>query len=113
VGFSNKIFSTMSNVTIKFIKSPTGRFNLAYNAEDVVDFPQNQAVELIESGYAVAHTPNQPGHDPVDLPGDIPGRAKLISAGILTMAELKKYTQFSDINGIGKSLAAQLAAYMS
>jgi len=39
---------------IKFIASPTGKFNLAYNEGDEVEFPIAFAAELIELGYAVA-----------------------------------------------------------
>jgi hypothetical protein len=103
----------MNSITIRFIKSPTGRYNLAYSAGNVVAFEEKQAREMIESGYAVEHQPGKPGDDPVDLPGDIPGRANLVKSGVTTMAELAKYKDFKDIPGIGRSLAARLAAYMS
>jgi hypothetical protein len=39
---------------IKFIASPTGKFNLAYNEGDEVEFPMAFAAELIELGFAEA-----------------------------------------------------------
>ena len=38
---------------IQLIKSPTGAFNLAYDAGMVADFPNDLAEKLIKSGYAV------------------------------------------------------------
>lgn len=38
---------------IEFIKSPTGRFKLAYHVGAVVALPTEQADELIELQYAV------------------------------------------------------------
>lgn len=37
---------------IKFLKSPTGKYGLAYVAGDVAEFEEKQANELIESGFA-------------------------------------------------------------
>lgn len=37
---------------IKFLVSPTGKFNLAYNVNEIADLPKLQATELIEAGYA-------------------------------------------------------------
>lgn len=39
---------------IRFIKSPTGQFRLAYFIGDEVEFPMAFAAELIELGYAEA-----------------------------------------------------------
>lgn len=39
---------------IKFTQSPTGKFNLAYNEGDEVEFPIAFAAELIELGFAEA-----------------------------------------------------------
>jgi hypothetical protein len=39
---------------IKFTKSPTGTFNLAYSEGDEAEFSMAQAAELIEAGYAIA-----------------------------------------------------------
>lgn len=35
----------------KFLLSPTGRFNLAYNAGESASLPELQAIELEEAGY--------------------------------------------------------------
>lgn len=40
-------------VKIKFLASPTGKFNLAYNVGEKADFDVKQAAELIELGFAV------------------------------------------------------------
>lgn len=39
---------------IRFIKSPTGQFRLAYFIGDEVEYPMAFAAELIELGYAEA-----------------------------------------------------------
>lgn len=39
-------------VKIKFLISPTGKFNLAYNAGEKAALPKLQADELIEAGFA-------------------------------------------------------------
>jgi len=38
---------------IKFIKSPTGAFNLAYSEGEEAEFPKGQADFLIEAGFAI------------------------------------------------------------
>ena len=38
---------------VEFIDNPTGRFNLAYNARDVVEIEDKQASLLIEAQLAV------------------------------------------------------------
>ena len=40
-------------VKIRFTKSPTGLFKLSHHVNDVVDFPESQAKELVEGGVAV------------------------------------------------------------
>lgn len=37
---------------IKFLMSPTGKYNLAYGPGEKASFPKLQAEELIEAGYA-------------------------------------------------------------
>jgi hypothetical protein len=37
---------------VKFLLSPTGKFGLGYNVDEVASFPKIQATELIEAGYA-------------------------------------------------------------
>lgn len=44
---------TSKTVKIKFLASPTGKFNLAYNVGEKADFDVKQAAELIELGFAV------------------------------------------------------------
>ena len=39
-------------VKIKFLLSPTGKFNLAYGPGEKASLPKLQAEELIEAGYA-------------------------------------------------------------
>lgn len=39
---------------VRFLKSPTGAFKLAYNVGDITALPVEQAELLIESGYAEA-----------------------------------------------------------
>jgi hypothetical protein len=43
--------------TIVFVASPTGAYDLAYSAGDIADFEENQAKELVESGYANWYDP--------------------------------------------------------
>lgn len=42
-----------SDVAVKFVLSPTGRFGLGYNIGDEATFSEEKANELIESGYAL------------------------------------------------------------
>jgi hypothetical protein len=37
---------------IKFLKSPTGTFNLAYRPGDVAELPLSRCEVLVESGFA-------------------------------------------------------------
>lgn len=37
---------------IKFLLSPTGKFKLGYNVNEIATLPELQATELIEAGYA-------------------------------------------------------------
>lgn len=39
-------------VEVKFLLSPTGKFNLAYNEGEVAEFEEKQAAELVEANYA-------------------------------------------------------------
>ena len=45
---------TSEKLLIRFTKSPTGRFNLAYHEGEEAEFSMAQAAELIEAGYAIA-----------------------------------------------------------
>ena len=38
---------------VRFIKDPTGKYSLCYEIGEEIDFPDAQALELIEDGYAV------------------------------------------------------------
>jgi hypothetical protein len=44
--------SKQKQVKIKFLLSPTGKFNLAYNEGEVAEFEEKQAAELVEAKYA-------------------------------------------------------------
>jgi hypothetical protein len=39
---------------IRFLKSPTGAYKLGYDAGDVVDLPEAQCMEMIDTGFAEA-----------------------------------------------------------
>jgi len=39
-------------IKIKFLLSPTGRFNLGYNVGETAEMDEKQAIELIEAKYA-------------------------------------------------------------
>ena len=43
----------MANKKIKFIVSPTGKFQLGYNVGEEAEIDSKQADELIEAGYAL------------------------------------------------------------
>lgn len=47
------IVSPSGQMLVEFIDNPTGRFNLAYNAGDVVEIEDKQASLLIEAQLAV------------------------------------------------------------
>ena len=49
---------------VEFVLNPTGPFNLSYNPGDVVDFENDFAKKLIETGYAVQ------AKEETDLVGD-------------------------------------------
>ena len=42
----------MERVRVKFIKSPTGKYKMAYNAGHVGLAPKDIAAELVREGYA-------------------------------------------------------------
>lgn len=95
---------------IIFTKSPTPVFHLAYFDGDIVEFPVNQADELIEAEIAVEYLPVF--EDVEDLPVDIPGRDKLILAGVKSMTELRLYDDLTEISGIGKKTAEAIIEYL-
>lgn len=95
---------------IKFIKSPTPVFNLAYFDGDIVEMPVNQADLLIEFEVAVEVTPVFA--DIQDLPVDIPARDKLMEAGVKSMDELRLYEDLTEIKGIGKKTAEAITEYL-
>lgn len=39
-------------IKVKFLLSPTGRFNLGFSIGDVAEFEPNTAKELIDAAYA-------------------------------------------------------------
>ncbi len=71
---------------------------------------RNQADVFIEAGYAVEYSPALVQNN--DLPSDIPGFKKLIAAGVGSLAELKEYTDLTEIPGIGKKIAEEIAAFL-
>ena len=95
---------------IRFIKSPTPVFNLAYFDGDIVDMPANQAEVLIDSGFAEEYFPVISAV--ADLPLDIPGRDKLILAGVKSLDELRLYDDITEIKGIGKKTAEAIVDYL-
>jgi hypothetical protein len=95
---------------IKFTKSPTGLFRLAYFPGDVVEMNTNQADVIIEAGYAEEYNPVI--HQESGLPVDIPARDKLLAAGVNSLDELRQYDDLTDINGIGKKSAEAIIAYL-
>jgi hypothetical protein len=44
--------SKAETLIVKFVLSPTGKFNLAYNVGEKASLPKLQAEELIDAGYA-------------------------------------------------------------
>jgi hypothetical protein len=46
----------MKMAKVKFIKSPTGKFRLAYNIGEVGEVSSKLAKELIEENYAIPFT---------------------------------------------------------
>ena len=97
---------------IKFIKSPTGAFNLAYFPGETADMPDHQAQELIESGYAEQVHPVLPHQEVCDLPGDLPGRKIILDAGVKTLKELSAYDELTEIPGVGKMTARKIREYL-
>ena len=95
---------------IRFTKSPTPVFNLAYFEGDIVEMPANQADALIEADFAVEYFPVI--NHSVDLPQDIPGRDKLLASGVSTLSELMQYDDPSEIKGIGKKTAEAILEYL-
>ena len=96
---------------IIFIKSPTPVFNLAYFDGDIIEVHENQADVLIDAGVAKEYLPVFA--DVEDLPVDIPGRDKLIAAGVTTLEELKEYNDFTEIDGIGVKAGKAIENYLN
>lgn len=42
----------MKKTKIKFLENPTGKFNLSFSKDEVVEIESKQAEELIDAGYA-------------------------------------------------------------
>jgi hypothetical protein len=99
-----------ATIKIIFIKSPTPVFNLAYFDGDIIEVYPNQAEVLIEAGVAREYIPEF--RDIEDLPVDIPGRDKLLQAGVKSMEELKLYDDLTEISGIGKKTAEAIIDYL-
>ncbi len=61
----------MAKKRVKFLVSPSGRYGLGYNADDVVELPAKQADEILKNGDAVLVDENgealeQDGKDELD-----------------------------------------------
>lgn len=48
----SKAETKLKNKKIKFLLSPTGKYNLGYNAGEVAEINENQAQELVDAKYA-------------------------------------------------------------
>lgn len=82
---------------------------MAYFTGDTPDVPNEIGKELIFLKYAVPFDPVKEKKQPViDLPAGFPGRTKLINAGFPNLESLKGINDFTDINGIGKTLASNI-----
>ena len=44
---------TKKTLKVKFIVSPTGAYNLAYNVNEEAELPELKAQELIDAKYAI------------------------------------------------------------
>ncbi len=40
-------------MTIRFIKCPTGKYNLCYDVGEEITLPDSQAMDIIADGYAI------------------------------------------------------------
>ncbi|MFD0762987.1 hypothetical protein ACFQZW_12925 [Lutibacter aestuarii] len=49
----SKASSVGKTLKIKFLLSPTGKYNLAYNEGEVAELPELKAKELIDDEYAI------------------------------------------------------------
>jgi hypothetical protein len=94
--------------TIKFTKSPTGEFNLAYFEGDVVEFEDALAKQLMDDGYATPADEKETDQ----LPEDLPARQSIFDFGIKTLEDLKKIVDFTEIPGVGKATAAKIEDFL-
>jgi len=102
----------MKTVAVKFSKSPTGKFDLAYWPGDVAELSELQAQMVIEAGYGYKVDP-----EPVSkinlLPEDIPYRELLIELGVKSVAELRKYGDLTSFKGIGRATDRKIQEWLS
>lgn len=92
-------------VTVKFISAGI-RLNLAYSVGEVAELPKSQADELVAAGMVEILK------DYNTLPPDIPGREQLLENGIKTIEELSHITDFTELEGISKTIDKRLKAYL-
>lgn len=93
-------------IHVEFLKKGSP-FGFAYMAGQTGEIPNElQAKELEALGVVKII------EQPCDLPANLPGRKKLIEAGITLMADLNKISDFSELN-IGKLLAKQITDYLN
>ena len=95
---------------IKWLKPHPG---FSYFVNDICEMPEKRAKKLVKSGHVETYKEPKPEIPAIDLPDDIPGRDALIAHGIETLAEAQKIKDFTEINGIGKSLNNQLQEYFA
>ena len=96
---------------IRFIRNAVS-VGMAYFAGDVVDVNKPKADELIALEYAEIYTPEKKEIKP-ELPGGLPGRQKLIDAGIFTIDEIKAIGDLTAIDGIGNVLAQKIKQWVT
>lgn len=94
-------------VRVKFIKSGSP-YGLAYGSGHIGElYDEKQAKELAEIGVCEII------ENYSDLPEGFPGRDKLVGFGFDTAEKLKQVADLTEIDGIGKSLAAKIKAALN
>jgi len=85
---------------------------MAYFEGDTAELPINRFNDLKELGYVTEPTTQPPAHTTTTpIPKDIPGYKAIVAAGFTSLADVKAVPDLTEINGIGKVLAAQIVEY--
>ena len=84
---------------------------MAYFEGYTAELPVNRFNDLKELGY-VTEAPNT-GTTTQPIPKDIPGYRAIIAAGFTSLDDVKASPDLTQITGIGKMLAAQIADYFT